>query len=49
MAGELIGGFGPLRERIRVNADFEVFAEDGDVLAKIEAAAEFGDGCVALG
>ena len=47
--GELIGGFGPLRERFGVDADFEVFAEDGDVFAKIEAGAEFGDGCVALG
>ena len=47
--GELIGCFGPFRERFRVDAHFELFSEDGDVLAKIEAAAEFGYGSLALG
>ena len=47
-AGELIWGFGPLDEGIGVDANLEVFAENGDVLAKVEAAAEFGYGCVAL-
>jgi hypothetical protein len=44
----LIGGFGPLRQRIRVNADFEVFSEDGYVLSQIEAVAKLSDGGVAL-
>jgi hypothetical protein len=44
----LIGGFGPLGESFGVDADFEVFPKDGDVFAKIEAAAEFGNGGVTL-
>jgi hypothetical protein len=38
-----------LHESFGVNAYFEVFSEDGDVLAKIEPVAEFGDSGVALG
>ena len=48
-AGKLIWAFGPLGERIGVNAYLEVFAQYGDVLAKVEAVAEFGNGGVALG
>jgi hypothetical protein len=47
--GQLIWGFRPLGERVGVDSDFEVFAENGDVFAKIEAIAEFGDCFVALG
>lgn len=50
---ELVGGFGPLVERFGMNANFEIFsgdwAEDGDVFAEVEPAAELSDGCVALG
>jgi len=37
-----------LGERIRVDAYFEIFTENGDILTKVEAAAEFGYGCVAF-
>jgi hypothetical protein len=47
--GELVWRFGPLRERVGVDAYLEIFSEDGDVFAKVEAAAELGYGCVALG
>ena len=46
--GELIGGLGPSSERLPVDADFEVFAEDSDVFAKIEMPSKLGDGRVAL-
>ena len=45
---ELPGGFGPLRERFGMDADFEVVAEDGGIFPEIEMGAEFGNCCVAL-
>ena len=45
---ELIRCFGPVRKGFCVDADFEIFPEDGDVFAKIEARAELGEGGVAL-
>ena len=47
--GELIGCLCPLGERLRMDADLDVFAEDGDLLAQIEPAAELVDGCMSLG
>ena len=46
--GELMGASAHCEKCIRVNADFEIVAEDDKLFAKIEAGPEFVDGCMAL-